>query len=99
MVPKKLAEAINKAMDIREGSYNTAKADAMERNLNYPDFSKCYELNKLEAAQKALEELNLDPKYDYIIYLLMETAWNDAHDWANQIIAGTYPMNDRAIID
>ena len=88
----KLAAAILKTVDIREGSYDkiaaeqaTKERDEKYRNNNFSagtDYSKFYTKTLEQSAEEATKELGLPEDLNYIIWLLLFSAWNDAIAWA-----------------
>lgn len=76
-----VAVAILKAAEIRENSYNHAKADAMQKTA-YPNFAACYEKSLEQACTEACPDLS------GLLHPMLYSCWNDAISWAETIRDG-----------
>jgi hypothetical protein len=73
-----LAQAVVACTDAREASFDKAAADATAANEMF-DYKQFYKLSLRDACKLAghLEEP---------VFLMLYTAWNDAYEWAVQVI-------------
>lgn len=84
---KTLAQAILKAMDLREESFDHKKADTLEKTA-FPNFYTCYRLSLGEAAELASKE---HPELAEIVNILISNSWEEAQHWANKILLAEKP--------
>lgn len=109
---RNFATAILKAVSIREGSYDHATADAETEELEQEraiwergnpdrmwigsiDYARFYRITLEEACYEAAAE-GPGIAIGRIIFLALYECWNDAIEWANQILdptATTAPTN------
>jgi hypothetical protein len=66
-----LKQAIKRAVDIREGSWNK------ETNK--------YEKTLYQAADEACTEVGFDMRMTDPVYLLIHKCWNESIEWANKV--------------
>lgn len=79
-----LARMVLRAVQIREESYDDARAAAASadtENAVYTDFGEFYTLTLEQAANKAGEELGT-PELAHPTMLLLHYSWNDCQAWA-----------------
>lgn len=67
---ERLAKTIKLAADLREGSWDKKKEK--------------YNLSIQQSADLAAEKVGFDERGTTPIYLLLQCAWNDILDWAEQ---------------
>ena len=73
-------------MKIREDSFDHNEANGME-HLPYADFNTCYKMSTEEACEKACKQLNSE-SISRLVYLAVDSWWNDCEEWANSTLKG-----------
>lgn len=79
---QKLCDVLRRAAIIREESYDHEAANEAEKKSAYVDFSRYYRKDLKEASYEAVVEARLDPNIWYLVYIALETGWNDILAWA-----------------
>ena len=90
-----LARACKRAMAIHSNSYNHGKAKLAAKKGKYLDSSKLYEKTLEEACDEAAEETGFDNIAGRLLYLAIDSWWNDVEHWADYIIACSVRQVDR----
>ncbi len=87
---KQLATILNRAMQLREDSYDQDAADDAQRDLiagrrtGSVDFATFYRTSLRSACEEACTEAGL-PEMVEIAFLLLHSNWNDVAIWIEQI--------------
>jgi len=81
---ERLAQAVKLAAKIREESFNDKEATKASQNKKFVDYTKFYELSLSEAAEKVASRVGYDTRGAELIYLLLQSCWNDVLAWAEQ---------------
>lgn len=81
----KLAKIVVKAADIRENSYDNKAADDARKTQDFPNYSEFYTKTLHEAIQIACEQEGVSD-VEELIYLAMDTWWNDTIEWAEGVL-------------
>jgi len=81
-----VAKAVLLSMKIKEESYDHDKSKDMA-HLPYADFNSCYKLSTETACKEACKKLNIE-SISRLIYLAIDSWWNDCEEWANSTLKG-----------
>ena len=80
-----IAEALDYAAGEHERSFDQKKADADIEKYGLFDRSECYRKDMGQCAYESVIKFNLDKNLWYLVYLLLETGWNDVIDWSTEM--------------
>ena len=78
-VLKKVAQAVLRAQDIKEESWNGAKYDKTDE----------------KSSVEAVNEYGLDDVWSSVIFLWIAFKWNDCQEWAEAILAHYNEKDER----
>lgn len=85
----RIAKALEEAAEIRESSYDNQAANIAEKKGTVVDFSKFYQKDIKEASYEACVNNKLDPHLYFLLYLLLDSYWNDVSCWSKDMYERT----------
>jgi len=94
-IMERFAQTILDAQKIREESYDIEKAKEALNEDTLVDFEQFYQITLEDACDQAVSDAGYDKRANYPIYLLNKLAWNDAHDWAAEVLKKIKRMGNK----
>lgn len=79
---EQLAKCIQRAVQLREESYDKAAAEVDTQN----DVDQYYQLSMWEAADKACEEIGFDLRMTPLMAMMISHMWNQSQEWADLVL-------------